>query len=33
VQAGVSGTSKINLEINNNYKIFETASKEINVSF
>jgi uncharacterized protein (UPF0333 family) len=33
VQAGVSGTSKINLEINNNYKIFETASKEINVNF
>jgi hypothetical protein len=32
-QAGVSGTSKIDLTINNSYKIFETASKEINVSF
>jgi hypothetical protein len=33
VQTGVSGTSKIKLEINNNDKIFETASKEINVEF
>ncbi|MEI6280753.1 MAG: hypothetical protein WCP17_02005 [bacterium] len=33
VQPGVSGTSKIRLEINNKYKIFATASKEINVEF
>ena len=33
VQAGISGTSKIKLEINNTDKIFETASKEINVVF
>ena len=33
VQTGVSGTSKIKLEINNTDKIFETASKEINVVF
>ena len=33
VQLGVSGTSKIKLEINNLYKIFETASGEINVEF
>lgn len=33
VQAGVSGTSKIKLEINNKYKIFSTASKEISVEF
>jgi len=32
-QAGVSGTSKIRLEINNTDKIFESAVKEINVSF
>ena len=32
-QSGVSGTSKIDLTINNSYKIFENASKEINVSF
>ena len=32
-RAGVSGTSKIDLQINNNYKIFETASREINVQF
>jgi len=32
-QAGVSGTSRIKLEINNIYKIFENASKEINVEF
>ncbi len=32
-QAGTSGTSKIKLEISNTYKIFENASKEINVSF
>ena len=33
VQAGVSGTSKIKLEINNRDKIFATASKEISVEF
>ena len=33
VQAGVSGTSKIKLEVNNRDKIFVTASKEINVEF
>lgn len=32
-QAGTSGTSKIRLEINNKYKIFENTVKEINVSF
>ena len=32
-QAGVSGTSKIDLQISNSYKVFETASKEINVTF
>jgi len=32
-QSGISGTSKIKLEINNMYKIFETASGEINVTF
>jgi hypothetical protein len=33
VQPGTSGTSIIRLEINNDDKIFETASKEISVSF
>jgi len=33
VQTGISGTSKIRLEINNTEKIFESASKEINVKF
>lgn len=32
-QAGASGTSKIRLEINNMEKIFESATKEINVNF
>jgi hypothetical protein len=32
-QAGVSGTSKIDLTINNTAEIFETVSKEINVNF
>src|SRR3990167_9352145 len=32
-QAGVSGTAKIKLEIENKYKIFSTASKAINVEF
>jgi len=32
-QAGTSGTSTIKLEIDNQDKIFETASKEINVQF
>ena len=32
-QAGISGTSKLSLEINNNYKIFQTASKSININF
>jgi len=32
-QTGTSGTSKIKLEINNIDKIFESANKEINVSF
>jgi hypothetical protein len=32
-QAGVSGTSKIGLQIRNSDKIFENASKEINVQF
>lgn len=33
VQPGVSGTSKIRLEINNLYKVFQTAEKEMNVTF
>ena len=33
VQAGVSGTSKINLQIQSSDKIFENVSKEINVNF
>ncbi len=33
VQSGTSGTSKIDLQINNTYKIFENVSKEINVNF
>jgi hypothetical protein len=33
VQTGTSGTSKIRLDINSADKIFETASKEINVNF
>jgi len=33
VQQGISGTSKIKLEINNTYKLFENAKKEINVEF
>ena len=33
VQAGVSGTSKIDLQISNSYKVFENVSKEINVNF
>ncbi|MFA6353976.1 MAG: hypothetical protein WCW93_03535 [Candidatus Paceibacterota bacterium] len=33
VQTGTSGTSKIRLEINNIEKIFESATKEINVEF
>lgn len=32
-QTGVSGTSRIKLEITNKEKIFESASKEINVEF
>jgi len=32
-QAGISGTSKIRLDINNIDKIFESTTKEINVSF
>ncbi len=32
-QAGVSGTAKIKLEIENKYKIFANTSKEINVEF
>lgn len=32
-QAGISGTSKIRLEINNMDKIFQSADKEINVNF
>ncbi|MEK7471200.1 MAG: hypothetical protein AAB623_00945 [Patescibacteria group bacterium] len=32
-QAGTSGTSKIRLEINNKYKIFQNTVKEINVDF
>ena len=33
VQEGVSGESKIRLELDNRYKIFETASHEITVEF
>jgi len=33
VQTGVSGTSRINLQINSVDKIFENVSKEINVNF
>jgi hypothetical protein len=33
VESGVSGTSKIKLEIENKDKIFETASSELNVEF
>jgi len=33
VQEGVSGTSKLRLEIENKDKIFQTAAKEINVEF
>jgi hypothetical protein len=33
VQAGVSGTSKIDLQIQSSDKIFENVSKEINVNF
>lgn len=33
VQPGVSGTSQIRLEITNRYKIFQTATKEIKVTF
>lgn len=32
-QTGVSGTSRIKLEINNTEKIFESANREINVEF
>jgi len=32
-QSGISGTSKIRLEIGNKYKLFQNASKEINVDF
>ncbi|MFA5792019.1 MAG: hypothetical protein WC884_03210 [Candidatus Paceibacterota bacterium] len=32
-QTGVSGTAKIRLEINNTDKVFQTATKEINVEF
>lgn len=32
-EAGISGTSKIKLEINNIYKLFESASKEMSVEF
>jgi hypothetical protein len=32
-QPGVSGTSKIDLSINNSFKLFESVSKEINVNF
>ena len=31
--AGASGVSRVRLEISNTYKIFESASKEINVNF
>ncbi len=33
VQTGTSGTSNIRLEINNTEKIFESATKEINIEF
>jgi hypothetical protein len=33
VQAGTTGTSKVRLDISSTEKIFETASKEINVNF
>ena len=33
VENGVSGTSKIRLEVENKDKIFETASREINIEF
>ena len=33
IEAGVSGTAKIKLEVNNTYKVFESASKEISVEF
>jgi hypothetical protein len=33
VETGVSGTSTVKLEISNQSKIFETASKEININF
>ena len=33
VQAGISGTSKLKLQIENQGKIFQSASKEINVEF
>jgi hypothetical protein len=33
VQSGVSGTSKIDLQINNTYKVFENVSKGININF
>jgi hypothetical protein len=32
-QSGVSGTSTLKLEIRNQDKIFETASKTINIEF
>jgi hypothetical protein len=33
VQSGTSGTSKLRLEITNKDKIFQTTSKEINITF
>jgi hypothetical protein len=33
VQSGVSGTSRIKLEINNKYKLFENAAGELSVEF
>ncbi|MEI7709252.1 MAG: hypothetical protein WCI76_00890 [bacterium] len=33
VKEGTHGTSKLNLEITNQYKIFQTASKELNIEF
>ncbi len=33
VQSGVSGTSRIKLQVNNNFKIFENITKEISVQF
>lgn len=33
VQSGVSGMSKLRVEIENKYKIFQTVSKEINIQF